>query len=143
MMQSTVLKQISTIKQMSMTQLKLTWSQYFDTEPPKFNRANIEKKLIYRIQEMAYGGLTNETKEKIRRMKYDINAGIMQRSRDLPPPGTVIVREYQGTEHRVIVLKDGFEYQSMKYKNLSVIARVITGTRWSGPVFFGLKRHAA
>lgn len=140
-MTNTALKQLSEIQNMDMAALKETWAQYFDTEPPKFNRSNLERKIAYRIQELAFGGLSSETKENIRRMKQDINAGTMKRNRDLPPPGTVIVREYQGTEHRVTVLNDGFEYQGMKYTNLSVIARVITGTRWSGPVFFGLKRQ--
>lgn len=109
-------------------------------EPPKFNRINLERKIAYRIQELAFGGLTKETKEQIKRMKNDINVGIMKRNRDMPPPGTIITREYQGIEHRVVVLPDGFEYQNMKYTNLSKIATIITGTKWSGPVFFGLRR---
>lgn len=139
-MRKTALKQLSEIQNMSMAELQELWPQYFDSEPPKFNRTNLERKIAYRIQELAFGGLTKETKEQIRRMKSDINAGIMKRNRDMPPPGTIITREYQGIEHRVVVLPDGFEYQNMKYTNLSIIARLITGSRWSGPLFFGLKR---
>lgn len=139
-MTKTALKQLSEIQNMSMAELQDIWPQYFDGEPPKFNRANLERKIAYRIQELAFGGLSKETKEKIRRMKSDITAGIMKQNRDMPPPGTVLTREYHGFEHRVMVLDDGFEYQGMKYTNLSKIARIITGTNWSGPLFFGLKR---
>lgn len=141
-MTDTVLKQLSAVANMDIATLKDTWKRMFKTEAPKFNRAYLEKKIAYRIQEVAYGGLTPETKQKIRNLRNDINAGSRERNRSLPPAGTMIVREYQGVEHRVIVLDDGFEYQGHKYTNLSIIARVITGTRWSGPVFFGLKRQS-
>ena len=68
-MTNTALKQLSEIQNMDMAALKETWMQYFDTEPPKFNRANLERKIAYRIQELAFGGLSPETKENIRRMK--------------------------------------------------------------------------
>jgi ribosomal protein L23 len=141
-MSATVLKQISALRDMSMAELKEAWGEYFDVEPPKFNRINLERKIAYRIQELAFGGLSKETKKQIQMMKRNAKTGIAKRKRHMPPAGTIIVREYQGIEHRVTVLSDGFEYQNMKYTNLSVIARVITGTRWSGPVFFGLKRPA-
>ena len=54
-------------------------------------------------------------------------------------PGTRLVREWQGREHAVTVLTDGFEYLGRPYKSLSAVARAITGTRWSGPAFFGLR----
>ena len=58
-------------------------------------------------------------------------------------PGTRLVREWHGRAHAVIVLEDGFEYQGRRYPSLSWIATLITGTRWSGPVFFGLKPRKA
>lgn len=135
-----MLKQLSAMQTMDMEALKAMWKDLYDIPPPKSNRTFLIRRLSYRIQEIAYGGLTAETKTKIRKMKRDPNAGMTERSRELPPPGTMITREYQGVEHRVTVLGNGFEYQGRRYSNLSVIARVITGTRWSGPVFFGLKR---
>ena len=57
--------------------------------------------------------------------------------------GTRLIREYQGIEHCVTVLADGFEYQGRPYKSLSAVARAITGTRWNGPLFFGLRRHGS
>jgi hypothetical protein len=55
----------------------------------------------------------------------------------------VLTREYRGIEHHVAVTQDGqYEYQGRRYPSLSMIAREITGTRWSGPLFFGLKASA-
>ena len=141
-MTDTVLRQLSALPAMDMNALKALWKDLYDIEPPKSNRTFLIRRLSYRIQEIAYGGLTPETKKRIQRLKHDPNAGAAKRDRSLPPTGTMITREYQGVEHRVTVLDDGFEYQGRRYSNLSVIARVITGTRWSGPVFFGLKRSA-
>ncbi|MCW7551763.1 DUF2924 domain-containing protein [Endozoicomonas gorgoniicola] len=56
-----------------------------------------------------------------------------------PPLGTVITKEYNGEEHWVIVTPEGFEYRGVIYKSLSKIAQTITGSSWSGPLFFGLK----
>ena len=55
--------------------------------------------------------------------------------------GTKLLREWDSTEHTVTVLKDGFEWQGRKYKSLSAVARAITGTRWNGYRFFGLRER--
>ncbi len=62
-----------------------------------------------------------------------------RRITDRPVAGTRLVREWQGVEHHVTVLVDGFEYQERTYRSLSPIARAITGTNWNGPLFFGLR----
>ncbi|MFA5592695.1 MAG: DUF2924 domain-containing protein [Micavibrio sp.] len=139
-MSDTVLKQITALASMDIATLKATWRDLYKTEPPKFNRANIERRLAYRIQEIAYGGLPAEIKAQITQMRRQMEAGTRQKDNLGPPPSTVLVREYQGIEHRVTVLDGGFEYQGRRYSSLSVIARAITGTQWSGPLFFGLKR---
>lgn len=139
-MSDTVLKQITALSGMDIVTLKATWRDLYKTEPPKFNRANIERRLAYRIQEIAYGGLPAEVKTQITQMRRQMEAGTRQKDNSGPPPGTVLVREYQGIEHRVTALEGGFEYQGRRYSSLSVIARAITGTQWSGPLFFGLKR---
>lgn len=139
-MSDTVLKQITALSGMDITTLKATWRDLYKTEPPKFNRANIERRLAYRIQEIAYGGLPAEVKAQITQMRRQMEAGTRQKDNSGPLPGTVLVREYQGIEHRVTVLEGSFEYQGRRYSSLSVIARAITGTQWSGPLFFGLKR---
>ena len=98
--------------------------------------------LAYRLQEVTCGGINVSAVE---------NAFVIypwrpvQRAKHLllrPKPGTRFVREWQGKLHEVAVLADGYEYNDRTYRSLSEIARYITGTRWSGPAFFGLHRRA-
>ena len=126
-----------------MPDLKAQWRDLFDTDPPPFNRRYLENRITYRIQELAYGGLKPET---IRRLEilgeqYDSDNVTPRRTRPDARPviGTRLVREYQRIEHTVTVLTDGYEWEGRPYRSLSAIARAITGTRWNGLVFFGLK----
>ncbi|WP_375175386.1 DUF2924 domain-containing protein [Pseudooceanicola sp.] len=126
--------------------LKQQWREFFDTEPPPFNRRYLESRLAYRIQELAYGGLKPETIRRLEKLGEELDGGDKtKRSKranlDRPITGTRLLREWQGVEHVVTVTADGFEWQGRPYKSLSAIARAITGTRWNGWVFFGLKNH--
>jgi hypothetical protein len=144
-MNDPVLAQLAALKGTSAPALKAKWRALFDTEPPPYNRRFLESRLAYRIQELAYGGLKKETVERLRVLgkQYDSKAGNNNkcRSRSLPIAGTRLIREWQGIEHAVTVRGDDFEYQGRPYKSLSAIAREITGVRWNGWVFFGLKNH--
>ena len=126
-------------------ELKKQWRELFDSEPPPFNRRYLESRLAYRIQELAYGGLKPETVRRLERLGEPLDGGDRSRRRaraDLTPiAGTRVLREWQGVEHVVTVTGDGFEWQGRPYRSLSAIARAITGTRWNGWVFFGLKNH--
>ena len=126
--------------------LKKQWRDLFDSEPPPFNRRYLESRLAYRIQELAYGGLKPETIRRLERLGEELDGGDkkkrgMRLDRDRPITGTRLLREWQGVEQIVTVTADGFEWQGRPYKSLSAIARAITGTRWNGWVFFGLKNH--
>ena len=115
-------------------------------EPPPFNRRYLESRLAYRIQELAYGGLKPETTRRLERLGEELDGGDRSKrgiraDRDRPITGTRLLREWQGVEQIVTVTADGFEWQGRPYKSLSAIARAITGTRWNGWVFFGLKNH--
>ena len=142
-MTDTVLAQLAALKDAPAPALKAKWRALFDTEPPPYNRRFLESRLAYRIQELAYGGLKKETVERLRAMgkQYDGKLGTRQKVRNdrLPIAGTRLVREWQGIEHCVTVRANDFEYQGRPYKSLSSIAREITGVRWNGWVFFGLK----
>ena len=121
------------------------WHQLFDRESPPYNRRFLESRLAYRIQELAYGGLKPETVERLRALAEDLDGGDPKRRRraanDRPIAGTRLIREWQGIEHCVTVRGEDFEYRGRPYKSLSAIAREITGVRWNGWVFFGLKSH--
>jgi len=134
---------LTALKNMPMPELKAQWRALFETEPPPFNRKHLENRISYRIQELAYGGLKPETVRRLEILGEQIDGGNITtrriRADRMPIAGTRLIREWQGVEHTVTVLGDGFEWQGRPYRSLSAIARAITGTRWNGLVFFGLK----
>ena len=142
-MSDQVLARLAALKTTPTPKLKEQWRQLFESEPPAFNRRYLESRLAYRIQELAYGGLKPETVRRLEKLGEELDGGRVEvRKRpanDRPISGTRLIREYQGVERCVTVRDDDFEYQGRPYKSLSAIARAITGTPWSGPVFFGLK----
>jgi Protein of unknown function (DUF2924) len=146
-MTDTVLARVAALKDMPIPALKQRWRDLFETEPPPYNRRFLEHRLTYRIQELAYGGLKPETLKRLKALGEEFDGGDPARRRkpanDRPIAGTRLIREYQGVEHCVTVRDDDFEYQGRPYNSLSAIARAITGTRWNGWVFFGLKNRRA
>ncbi len=137
---------LAALKNMNTPELKAQWRKLFDSEPPPFNRRYLESRLASRIQELAYGGLKQETIRRLERLGEELDGGDRSKSRiraDLKPiAGTRLIREWQGVEHVVTVTADGYEWQGRPYKSLSSVARAITGTRWNGWVFFGLKNRS-
>ena len=146
-MTDTVLAQVAALKTTPTPALKTRWRELFATEPPPYNRRFLESRLAYRIQELAYGGLKPETLKRLQALGEQLDGGniVVRRTRvdDRPITGTRLIREWQGIEHCVTVLADGYEYQGRPYKSLSAVARAITGTRWNGWVFFGLKTQGS
>ena len=134
---------LAALKTTSTPDLKQQWRELFETEPPAFNRRYLESRLAYRIQELAYGGLKPETIKRLEMLGEQLDGGniTLRRIRaDLKPiTGTKLIREWQGIEQTVTVLADGYEWQGRPYRSLSSVARAITGTRWNGWIFFGLK----
>jgi hypothetical protein len=135
------------LKTTSTPDLRTKWRDLFDSEPPRYNRRFLESRLAYRIQELEYGGLKPTTIARLEALGEQLDGGKIdvrrQRADERPIAGTRLIREYQGVEHCVTVLVDGFEYEGRPYKSLSAIARAITGTRWNGWVFFGVRRSGA
>jgi hypothetical protein len=138
-----VLARLAELKTMAIPDLKAKWRQLFGSEAQTPNRRHLESRLAYRIQELAYGGLKPQTVERLRKLGEQLDGGnvALRRRRDngLPIAGTRLIRQWQGVEHTVTVLGDAYEWQGRSYKSLSSVARAITGTRWNGWVFFGLK----
>nr|WP_156910195.1 DUF2924 domain-containing protein [Rubritepida flocculans] len=143
---ASVLPRLAALKTADIAELKRQWRELCGTEPPPYNRKFLESRLAYRIQELAYGGLKPETVARLEALGEQLDGGnvVLRRIRageDRPIAGTRLVREYQGVQHAVTVLPDGFEYEGRPYRSLSAIARHITGTRWNGWSFFGLKNQ--
>ena len=144
-MTDTVLARLATLKTTPTPDLKRQWRDLFESEPPPYNRRFLESRLAYRIQELAYGGLKPGTIERLEALGEQLARGKgLPRNFDTenrPIAGTRLIREWQGVEHCVTVRDADYEYQGRPYKSLSAIARAITGTRWNGWVFFGLKNQ--
>lgn len=141
-----VAAQIARLPELPMPEIKALWLRLFGGDTPTHNRQFLERRIAYRLQEMEFrkvdAGLLERNKRRIASL---IETGkVKKRDRDYrPAAGTVLTREYQGVEQRVIVTQDGqYDFQGRMYPSLSMIAREITGTRWSGPLFFGLKAPA-
>ena len=143
-MTDSVLARLAALKTTPTPALRQQWRDLFNTEPPLYNRRFLESRLAYRIQELAYGGLKPETIERLEALGEQlargkrINRGDDERR---PIAGTRLIREWQGVEHCVTVRDADYEYQGRPYKSLSAAARAITGTRWNGWVFFGLRNQ--
>jgi hypothetical protein len=138
---------LAALKTMKTPELKEQWRDLFGTEPPPYNRRFLESRLAYRIQELGYGGLKPKTVKRLEALGEQLDGGNITRRRirqdRRPIAGTELIRDWQGTEHTVTVLADGYEWQGRPYRSLSAVARAITGTRWNGWVFFGLKNQRA
>ena len=140
------LRRLVALQTASTPDLKREWRELFGREPPAFSRTYLESRLAHRIQELAYGGLKLETAARLEALGEKLDGGNITlrrvRAADRPIAGTRLVREYQGVEHVVTVLAGGFEYEGRPYRSLSAIARAVTGTRWNGWTFFGLRRRS-
>ena len=139
-----VVAQISQLPDMEMAEIRVMWKRLFGGETPTHNRQFLERRIAYKLQIIEFRKVDrNLLESNKRRIESLIEHGKLHiRSKDyLPPVGTVLTRLYQDVEHRVVVEADGqYEYEGRRYGSLSIIAREITGTRWSGPLFFGLKQ---
>jgi hypothetical protein len=143
-MTDSVLARVAALKTTPTPELKSMWRDLFETEPPLYNRRFLESRLAYRIQELAYGGLKPETIKRLETIAEDLDPARRRRPvKDRPISGTRLIREWQGVEHCVTVRDEDFEYQGRPYKSLSAVARAITGTRWNGLTFFGVKNQRA
>jgi hypothetical protein len=134
--------ELDRLGKMPIAQLRVRYREVFRTEPPKaFGPDLLRRSIAHRIQEKAYGGLSSLAQrlldQAMKAFAAKPNGKIVLPRRI--KPGSVLVREWKGRNHRVMVLADGFAYEGDVYSNLSEIAVLITGTKWNGPRFFGLR----
>jgi Protein of unknown function (DUF2924) len=141
-MPDSVKKQLETLPDLPRSDLAELWLQVFNSAPnPKTRKPAMIRFLAYRIQEQAYGSLSPSNQRRLRQMEGSAvgDSNLKTSSARRIHPGTRLVREWQNQVHLVNVEAKGYEYRGVRYRSLSEIARLITGTRWSGPLFFGLK----
>jgi hypothetical protein len=123
--------------------LRQRWKALFGADPsPRVGRSLMASAISYRIQERALGGLKPATQCLLDRIVKGRSELALERiPKRRANAGTVLIREWRGVSHRVTVLDNDVVYRKRRYKSLSEVARAITGARWSGPLFFGLKRR--
>jgi hypothetical protein len=157
-MDETIAVQIAVLKDAPIIELQNKYRELFGAnETPCDNKVYILRMVAYKLQEIKYGGLSDEAKSKLEglTMRYDpinnkalrpqvtsigqdVKALPFLRDKRLPIPGTVITKKYKGQLIRVRVLEKGFEHDNTFYKSLSAIATKITGAHWNGYNFFGV-----
>src|SRR6266480_727811 len=135
---------LARLPELDLRQLREMWCRLYKTAvPPRLSRELLMRAIAYRIQELASGGLRPELQRQLDRIALELRqtGRVTMRPRPQLKPGTRLLREWQGRSHEVLVLDDGFSWQATHYRSLSAIARKITGTAWSGPLFFGLRSN--
>jgi len=134
--ESEVAREIACLDELDRESLITRWRATYGAPPPrKLSRALMEKALAYEIQCSAFGGLSGAAKRALRAVAASKDGSTGPR---LLNHGARLIREWNGTVHEVDVSRDGYVWQGQRYRSLTAIARAITGTKWSGPRFFGL-----
>ncbi len=143
--------QVSALTELDVHELRIRWRKLFRAAAPlHLPRYLLLRVIAYRIQANAYGDLDRETARYLERIERERVRRAGRSKAKAPPgppvgtsrrlkPGTIMAREYEGRMHQVTAVVDGFAWNGSTYKSLSEIARLITGTHWSGPRFFGLR----
>ena len=143
--QDPILARLAALKSMSVNDLKAEWQALFNAPAPNNSRTFLEGRLAYRIQELTYGGPDKQTRRLLDLLADEVEGTLTHKGQIADPRnpvvGTKLIREWDGIAHTVTVLKDGFDWGGQRYKSLSAVARAITGTRWNGYRFFGLRER--
>ncbi len=160
-METSVIRRIHALRQMTVGELRIEWQKLYGTPTRSRNRDYLWKRLAWRAQELVHGGLSDRARDRIEELALEgfvrartpnFTAPVadpapvpssVRSDRDprIPSAGTVLTRQYHGNEIRVLVLDDGFEWDGRHYRSLSAVARAVTGQRWNGPLFFGLRQR--
>ena len=147
-MSSSIRAQLAELEALPMAVLQARWRSLLGSDPPRYNRSFLIRRLSHRLQELAHGGLSHATRARMEVLLTQ--AGCDERGclsarpptrgrREQPVAGTRLLREWNGELHEVTAVAGGFAYRGRRYRSLSVIAAAITSTHWNGPAFFGLR----
>ena len=133
--------QIRHLKDLGLDALRKLSGQVLGAVPVNHGAHLLRRRLAYELQARAMGDLSVTARRSLRRLHQSFKADPQHKppSRRLFKAGTVLTRNWQGVLHQVHVMREGFDYRGERFSSLSEVARRITGTRWSGPRFFGLK----
>jgi len=137
-----VASEIASLSKLGTDELRERWKAIFGKVPSRdISRSFLTRAIAYRLQERAFGGLKPSTQRLLAEFHDGANGSTLAAAQSrIVRPGALLVREWRGISHQVNVLEKGFCFRGKRYRSLSEVAREITGTQWSGPLFFGLKR---
>ena len=133
--------EIAGVSQLSIEDLRERWKTMYGKAPfREIGRSFLTRAIAYRLQERAFGRLKPSTRRLLARAAEETATRSLKRPQTrMAQSGTILIREWQGAAHRVTMLDDGVSFNGKRYRSLSEVAREITGSRWSGPRFFGLR----
>jgi hypothetical protein len=137
--------QLSSLASLHKEALLGLWREFFKADPPlRMRKELLVQFLAYRMQELEFGPLNERSRDRLCQLAKAIESGSHKSSAHKVPikAGTRLIRQWKDQVHVVNVEEGSYEYRCNRYDSLSEIARLITGTRWSGPLFFGLKGRA-
>jgi hypothetical protein len=151
-MAESIATQVTRLQRMTVGELRERYAEVFGEQPRSRNKDYLWKRVAFRIQELAEGGVSERARLRAEELARDADLRVrpprkgaaaaeavaLPRDSRLPPVGGELKRLYNGKEHVVRVLEDGFEYEGRTFSSLSAIARTISGTRWNGFLFFNL-----
>src|ERR1700730_1361813 len=139
-----IAKALVRLSEVTIFELRGEWRRFHRTPPPmRLSRDLLTRGVAYKLQERAYGGLSTAIARKLERASaVPLGRGAAKPAPTIAlKPGTRLVREWRGVTHMVLIHADGIEWRGQRYRSLSLVARKITGARWSGPRFFGLRQR--
>ena len=142
-MHNKLTEKIAALPTLDKAQLVVLWAENFSKDPPPTLRKELMVPVLaYWMQERELGGLSHTARRRLREIAVSLNADgpSQERSDSSPQTGARLIRLWKGETHEVIAIGSGYEYRGQTYSSLSKIAREITGTRWSGPLFFGVRK---
>lgn len=136
-------EKLAALENMSPAQLRSEWREVYREPAPNFSPDLLARGIAYRLQERVHGGLTADARRELKRLVRELEktGEISGESEIQIKAGTQLVREWGGRTHYVLVSESGFTYDNRQFSSLTQIACTITGVKWSGPRFFGLKRR--
>jgi len=164
-MTTSLVRQIENLKQMTARQLRQKYVEIFGEQSRSNHRDFLWRRIAWRLQEIEYGGLSQRAKKQAEKLadekeiritppkdafekrtynNNDIgcsNTPHKNTDRRLPPPGTILTRNFRGKTIAVKILEKGFEFENREYRSLSAVAKAATGTCWNGFLFFGLTKR--
>lgn len=126
---------------LKLAELRQAWRARFNEEPPQFrSRDLLLRAFTYQLEEITFGAMKPQLKRRLTELseKFAADPDFDPAPRSTPSPGAALVRDWNGTRHVVLVTNEGFQYLDKTYSSLTQVARKITGTHQSGPMFFGI-----